>query len=184
MPLIQKKRVKNTLGSRGDYQEFGLGHKKFKYLFKTFLRWAKYLWLEHHKVISGWENRLGVITIQREAQVWRKSLSKRVQEEKGSITRYKTFRSQQRNLQCKQERAREEDHSQVSATSPKFIGECSQGRELMTTTGLGDAKRPNKLRRKWPPALVSSRRLLTTLKWGWGGNWWGWAGRGREDSEI
>lgn len=27
MPLIQKKRGKNTLGSRGDYQEFGLDTK-------------------------------------------------------------------------------------------------------------------------------------------------------------
>ena len=53
-----------------------------------------------------------------------------------------TFRSQQRNLQGKQESAREEDNSQVRAMCPKQRGACSQGRGR--TTGMGDAKRSSK----------------------------------------
>lgn len=68
MPLIQKKRVKNTLGSRGDYQEFGLD-TKFKYLFKTFECEQSICGLS--TTVSFWLEKidLGVITIQREAQV-------------------------------------------------------------------------------------------------------------------
>lgn len=162
MPLIQK-RVKNTLGSRG---EFGLDTKfevsvRHLSVSKVSVAWAPWL-------VSGWRKQTRESSLYRERHKsegncwWREYRKKR-----DPSLRYKTSRSQQRNLQCKQESAREEDHSQLSAMSPKLErGECSQGREL--TTGLGDAKRPNKLRMEMAAGSSQLTKVVDSLEVGSG----------------
>lgn len=125
--------------------------------------------------------------MQREAQVWRKSLKEESTKKERGIQywtlRYRTLRCQQRNLHSTLKSAREEDQNQVSAMLWKPERRVFPGDRVDDWAGWCKERRGTEDRKR-PLALVSSCSLLATCSGVGRKSRGGGSVRGRGDGET